>query len=382
MFTFTWNGVTKNWANDADWDQNSIRNAVYQWSLSGSGANEFFLELAGGGNPLVAQEPDNVQENGSNMVNATLGSLAAGEWDYGDNDALGFNTIYVRLSDDADPDTKTFAFVSFTDVPYNLQGVDMGTTGNNVEQGLDQSIVNLLRFTQRKDYTGLIGTEATPLRLNGATDADIGIRLSSVTDPPGSLRTHIDFGSANPSNIRVHGTASSSQDKDFGPTRILTDNAASKIFVLGGNVSIAAKANEVLQAALISVSGGNATIGVPGGEADITLAKLETSGGTVLAFDGATVVEVIGGSLVMQSKAGAAAVNIRVGGFVWKGDEGVTLPAVVMFGGSTDLQQSNAARTITALTIHPGATLLDNPGAVTVGSFVRAPGRPFTLTGI
>ncbi len=381
MFTFTWNGLTKNWANDADWDKNSVRNAVYRWTLSGSGTNEFFLELAGGGDPLVAEEPDNVQENGSNMVNATLGSLAAGEWDYGDNDTLGFSTIYVRLTDDADPDTKTFGFVSFTDVPYNAQGIDMGTTGNNVEAGLDQSTINPARYTQRKAFTGLIGTNATPLRFNGVTDVDIGIRLSNVTDPAGSLRTHIDFGSANPSNIRIHGTASSSLDADFGPTRILTNNAASKIFVLGGNVSIAAKTNEVLQAALISVTGGNATIGVPGGEADITLAKLETSGGTVLAFDGATVVEVIGGNLVMQSKAGAPEINVRAGGFVWKGDEGVTLPAVEMFGGRTDLQQSNADRTITALTIHPGATLLDNPDAVTVGSFVRAPGRPVTLTG-
>ena len=41
-----------------------------------------------------------------------LGSLAAGEWGYGDSSSEnGYNTIYVRLSDGTDPDSKASGYV-------------------------------------------------------------------------------------------------------------------------------------------------------------------------------------------------------------------------------------------------------------------------------
>ena len=46
------------------------------------------------------------------MTGGTIGSLAAGAWDWGDNDTLGFNTVYVRLTDGVDPDTKTTGYLS------------------------------------------------------------------------------------------------------------------------------------------------------------------------------------------------------------------------------------------------------------------------------
>lgn len=88
----------------------SIRNATYKWTLSGSGTSEYYLELAAGGDPGLA-DPTKVLENGVNMTEATLGSLSAGEWNYGDNDTLGYNTVYVRLSDSTDPDGKAADYV-------------------------------------------------------------------------------------------------------------------------------------------------------------------------------------------------------------------------------------------------------------------------------
>ncbi len=90
----------------------SIVNSIYQWTASGSGTSEYYLELSGGGDPSVGSLAD-VIEDGSVMTEATVGSLSAGEWDFGDNDALGFNTIYVRLADGADPDTKDDGFIKF-----------------------------------------------------------------------------------------------------------------------------------------------------------------------------------------------------------------------------------------------------------------------------
>ena len=88
----------------------SIRSASYQWTLSGSGTSEYYLEASGGGNPNI-NEPDDVAENDALMTEAAVGTLAAGEWDWGNNDTLGFNTVYVRLSDSTDPDGKAADYV-------------------------------------------------------------------------------------------------------------------------------------------------------------------------------------------------------------------------------------------------------------------------------
>lgn len=88
----------------------SIRDSNYQWDLSGSGTNEYYLQAAGGGNPNI-NSPGFVIENNARMTDGTVGSLAAGEWDWADNDALGYTTVYVRLSDSTDPDGKAADYV-------------------------------------------------------------------------------------------------------------------------------------------------------------------------------------------------------------------------------------------------------------------------------
>ena len=103
----------------------SVVNASYQWTASGSGINEFYLEAAGGGDPGFP-DPEIMIENGSEMAAGSVGSLAAGEFDFGDNDTLGFNSIYVRLSDGADPDTKSDGFV--------LAGSNPGADGSGLNE--------------------------------------------------------------------------------------------------------------------------------------------------------------------------------------------------------------------------------------------------------
>lgn len=104
-----------------------IVSATYKWTASGAGTNEYYLELAAGGDPGIPLQ-DDVYENSVLMTEGTLGSLAAGETGYGDNDTLGYDTIYVRLTDGADPDTKAAGYVetvfrtaspySSADLPY------------------------------------------------------------------------------------------------------------------------------------------------------------------------------------------------------------------------------------------------------------------------
>jgi hypothetical protein len=79
----------------------NVRNSTYRWVASASGTNEYYLELAAGGDPGFADPAKFYQ--GPARTKGTVGALANLEWGYGDNDTLGFNTIYYRL-DSGDPD--------------------------------------------------------------------------------------------------------------------------------------------------------------------------------------------------------------------------------------------------------------------------------------
>ena len=112
----------------------SIRNATYKWTVSGSGTGEYYLDLAAGGDPGLT-EPAGVYENGSLLTAGTVGSLSASEWDWGDNDTLGFNTIYVRLADDADPDSKAADYVQYSNTDTINVAVQLVDRENGNELG-------------------------------------------------------------------------------------------------------------------------------------------------------------------------------------------------------------------------------------------------------
>ena len=85
-------------------------NAAVKWTASGSGTDEYYMELAAGGDPsFVGAEL--VEEDGVDMQEGTIGALTASQWVVGDNDTLGFSTLYVRLSDGADPDSKAAGYI-------------------------------------------------------------------------------------------------------------------------------------------------------------------------------------------------------------------------------------------------------------------------------
>jgi hypothetical protein len=101
----------------------------YKWTQSPAATNEYYLELLAGGDPDF-DEPLFLYENVTGavgvrivepMVAGTVGSLAVGEWDYGDNDTLGYDTIYVRVTGSVDPDTLADYYLQYQDVPeYNV----------------------------------------------------------------------------------------------------------------------------------------------------------------------------------------------------------------------------------------------------------------------
>lgn len=81
------------------------------WSSSGSGTNEYYYnQLAD-----YSTKPLAIYASGMMLVEGTIGSLSPGQWGWGNNDSLGEDTIYVRLSDEVDPDSKAADYMMAVD---------------------------------------------------------------------------------------------------------------------------------------------------------------------------------------------------------------------------------------------------------------------------
>src|SRR4029453_18083398 len=121
-----------------------LTNPLFSWTASGSGTNEYYVRTAANGNPGFQASPptsNGVFINGTAATKATLGSLAAGQWGYGDNDSLGYSTGFVRLSDGTDPDTKDPFYVKFYQMPQTTEHVVFAPDSSSIDSavGLDQS---------------------------------------------------------------------------------------------------------------------------------------------------------------------------------------------------------------------------------------------------
>ena len=85
-------------------DRYSVLSVNGGWVESGSGTKEFYLPRTA--DKSILAKPDTVYEAGTEIAEGTLGSLGASKWGWGDNDSLDYRTLYVRLSDDTDPDSR------------------------------------------------------------------------------------------------------------------------------------------------------------------------------------------------------------------------------------------------------------------------------------
>lgn len=96
--------------------QTRISVGCMQWSAGANPANGDTIDIddfgadatewigdAAPGNPNVV-DTDLVMVGGTRWLEGTIGSLADHEWAYGDNDSLGYSTIYLR-DNSGDPDT-------------------------------------------------------------------------------------------------------------------------------------------------------------------------------------------------------------------------------------------------------------------------------------
>jgi hypothetical protein len=158
----------------------SIRTAALRWILSGAGAGIFYVELVAGGDPSIAN-PVAVRENGEDMIrNTVAASLLPGQFFYGNVDTLGFSTVYVRLTDDADPDSKALAYVQtvaagtvtydFRDTSHEFATVDIYPDGK-----LIRCIDSLIDITNIGFNAGGIPTASARLVADYTTPTDVAL---------------------------------------------------------------------------------------------------------------------------------------------------------------------------------------------------------------
>lgn len=105
----------------------NIPTGQFKLTASVTAANEWRVELVASGNPNLST-PITVFYEGSPLVNGTLGSLTAGQWAYGDNDTLGYSTIYVRLPADANPNNSPYSLVCTYRIQIAMDAVDGDST--------------------------------------------------------------------------------------------------------------------------------------------------------------------------------------------------------------------------------------------------------------
>ena len=88
------------------------RSAAYQWTKKGS-TDVYYCQTSSSGDPGIAVKPRAVFIGGSLATEnpGAYGSLSVGQWCYGDNDSLGYSTIYVHCPGDVDPDSQASGYI-------------------------------------------------------------------------------------------------------------------------------------------------------------------------------------------------------------------------------------------------------------------------------
>lgn len=176
--------------------------SLVKWTDSPATAGEYYADLVADGDPSLS-EPEALYL-ADLQAKGTLGSLANGEWDYGNQDTLGYNTIYFKHAS-GDPDgfsvgvlLATYRFrvargnanemfhvpgISGSSDSASIEsngrlgtGVDLVSFGNPVignagyARRWQGAIMGYWKFTGATDgFVTLVSADTTPSVLNGKT---------------------------------------------------------------------------------------------------------------------------------------------------------------------------------------------------------------------
>jgi hypothetical protein len=332
------------------WKPIDLTNPAYSWTASGSGTNEYYLRTAANGDPGFVAQPANVYLNGSNATEGTAGSLTAGQWDYADNDALGYSTIYVRLSDGTDPDTKDPGYVKFYQIPQAGEDVRFAPDSGSINSatGLDQSGVAINAFIIEEGYRGAIGS---------ATLGYLYIDPDRL-EVRGGDELWLDIGAAAISPQIYDTAGASSGERGL----YLRGSAISVLNVMGGFVGLASQPGETSTATTVRLLGAASSLWLGNG---VTLTNLHVYDGDAVVKCGVTTAIQYAGRITTQENGALGTVTQHGGEYIYQSSGNVTTYNI--YGGTLDLQKSGATRTIGTLNKYRGSfQILRNKEAVTI----------------
>lgn len=353
-FDKRWEGGTSTaYDNYLNWALISVRNSSYAWTVSGGGTGEYYLRTAGGSNPGFGAAPGGVYTNGTLTTSGTPGSLAADRWGYGDNDTLGYSTIYIRLSGGGDPDAQALDHVQFRQVPLATDHVRIPAGTPDIESGLKQGAVALGDFIVEEGYEGDIGSDTAPLQIDpdrfefGATGGTAYIDITTAAIAARILNT----GSPIAGERGLY----------------LLGSAISVLDVMRGSVGVATRHGETAAVTTARIQDGQASLWMGQGATLTTLnmlagdCRLSTAATTVLIYDGT----------LETNESGAITTVTQKGGDVTANSTG-TITTYNLYGGTLNLQKSGSARTISTLNKYRPANsswqIYRNKEAVTITS--------------
>lgn len=337
------------------WKPIDVTSPLYAWTASGSGTNEYYLRTAAAGNPGFVAQPANVYINGSNATEGTAGSLTAGQFDYADNDTLGYSTIYVRLSGGGDPDAQDPGHVKFYQIPQATEHVRFDPDSASIDSavGLDQSGVAIGDFIVAEGYQGTIGSatigylyiDPDKFEFSGSGVAYINIMAAAIS--PKVYRTAA--ATAGQRGLHLRGTAIAVLD------------------VIGGQVGLAIGAGETSTATTCRVMGNNGSLWLGSG-AGVT--NLDVYQGSARVRCAITTTKQYGGNIVTEELGAMTTVTQKGGTYIYQ--SGGTITTHNMYGGIFDEMQSGIARTVSTRNLFAGSlTINRNKEAVTVTSLVE-----------
>ena len=349
--------------NDASWSPINIRSAAFQWTASGSGTDEYYLEASGGGNPNTVLtglvEPDNVQINGTAATAGTAGSLALLTWDWADNDTLGYSTIYVRLGSRlADPDAQADGYATFTASPAANDNVYF--RGSASFLGGDFSSIELDDIILLPGYTGTIGDALNPLKLDMGNADRIEINATG--------KVYLSLGDA-ACSPRVNRTGAAANGA--AGLYLIDCSALNDLFVDGGTVQLEGSSVDDAYVA----SGGTLL-----GDADTACTgDLENNGGTVV-WKGTGVDNFTnGGTTTIEGTDAWAVVEVSAGTAIYN-SSGTLTAATAVGTGTIDFTKKSVGQTVTTPKVEGEGKIIYNP-ANTVMSNVSTGDGPRLIKG-
>jgi len=184
----------------------SLRSVDYRWVLSAAGTNEYYVEKLNGGDPNLDQ-PKNVEIGTLNTPLGTLGALLPGYWGWGDNDALGFNTVYVRLPDNTDPDTKNLGYVMgfwWTEISWEEWFQEEVSNPSGQEDDFEVPVQHYYTRPYEPENKGKAGYDENGYRIAQQFDLDI-YRDGTLTMPFRSVVNTPDNGDIMFSGTKIEG---------------------------------------------------------------------------------------------------------------------------------------------------------------------------------